>query len=212
MTPVDLITEENWERVLFTSYALSLSFFESRLLKERIVRNGCRFIDVLVDVEEPGKHDFQAVAVGIYEFGKENYDDAFGASFRALLLISNCSPLLSGDEHLCALIGRGGSVRVSVQYWIEIVKRIKSQPMKQVLEFFFSNLIISQHFAVATNRFDGKTSRLRLALDENGIESLVSPKPWYPRITPDGLDALLSVMTSCGMLEQDADGGFTLRE
>lgn len=51
MTPASLITDEPWERVLFTSYALSLSFFESRLLKEGIVRNGCRFIDVLVDVD-----------------------------------------------------------------------------------------------------------------------------------------------------------------
>lgn len=40
MTAIELITEGKWEHALFTSYALSLSFFESRLLKEGVVHNG----------------------------------------------------------------------------------------------------------------------------------------------------------------------------
>lgn len=162
--------------------------------------------------EEPQKHDFQSVATRIVDLADDSFDDAFGAAFRALLLIGNCDRWLSGDDHLRAFIGRGGSVRVSVKYWLEIVERMKVLPARRVLEYFFGNLIISQHFAVATNRYDGKTSRLRLALDEAAIESLVAPDPWYPRITPDGLDALLSVMTSCAILEQDDNEAFTIHE
>jgi len=51
MTAIELITKGEWEHVLFTSYAISLSFFESQLLKEGVVRNGCRHIDVLADVD-----------------------------------------------------------------------------------------------------------------------------------------------------------------
>lgn len=162
--------------------------------------------------EEPAQHDFQSIARRIFELARTSYDAAFGAAFRALLLLSNCGPWLNRDEHLSALVGLGGSVRVSVQYWLEIVERIKDRPMQSALEFFFTNLVISQHFAVATNRFDGKTSRLRLALDEGSIESLVAPRPWYPRITEDGLDALLSVMASCGLLRITTDGAFHLTD
>jgi hypothetical protein len=162
--------------------------------------------------DDPARHDFQSAASRIVDLANESLDESFGAAFRALLLIGNCESWLGSDEHLRVLIGRGGSIRISVKYWLEIVERMKAQPAHRMLEYFFGNLIISQHFAVATNRYDGKTSRLRLALDEAGIESLVAPDPWYPRITPDGLDALLSVMASCAILKQNDQGAFAIAE
>ncbi|MBI5381908.1 MAG: hypothetical protein HZA31_08415 [Opitutae bacterium] len=50
-TALDLITQAKWESALFGTYALSLSFFESSLLKEGLIRHGCRSIDVVADVE-----------------------------------------------------------------------------------------------------------------------------------------------------------------
>lgn len=50
-TPIDIITKGEWKHAFFTTYALSLSFFESQLLKEGLYRNGCRDIHILTDVK-----------------------------------------------------------------------------------------------------------------------------------------------------------------
>lgn len=51
MTPVQIINEGTWEHALFTTYALSLSFFETQLLKEGLAKNGCRDIQIVSDVD-----------------------------------------------------------------------------------------------------------------------------------------------------------------
>ena len=51
MTPIQIINEGTWEHALFTTYALSLSFFETQLLKEGLAKNGCRDIQIVADVE-----------------------------------------------------------------------------------------------------------------------------------------------------------------
>ncbi len=50
MQPLDLVSASPWERVLFTTYALSLSFFEAVLL-DRLVRGGGRNALILADPE-----------------------------------------------------------------------------------------------------------------------------------------------------------------
>lgn len=51
MTPLDIITEDSWEHGLFTTYALSLSFYETQLHKLGLARNGCRDIQIIADVD-----------------------------------------------------------------------------------------------------------------------------------------------------------------
>lgn len=51
LTPIDIITKGEWQHAFFTTYALSLSFFESQLLKEGLYRRGCRDIHILTDVK-----------------------------------------------------------------------------------------------------------------------------------------------------------------
>jgi len=51
VTPIEIITQGEWKHACFTTYALSLSFFESQLLKEGLYRNGCRDIQILTDVK-----------------------------------------------------------------------------------------------------------------------------------------------------------------
>ncbi|MCF6312916.1 MAG: hypothetical protein L3J39_10745 [Verrucomicrobiales bacterium] len=51
MTPISIITEGEWDRALFTTYALSLSFFETQLLKEGLSKGGCRDIQLVADVD-----------------------------------------------------------------------------------------------------------------------------------------------------------------
>ena len=51
MTPLEIVNEGQWEHALFTTYALSLSFFETQLLKEGLAKNGCRDIQIVADVD-----------------------------------------------------------------------------------------------------------------------------------------------------------------
>jgi hypothetical protein len=66
-------------------------------------------------------------------------------------------------------------------------------------------LIISQHLAVATQRYDGEKSRLRMILEEDGLES-PAKRPWQPALTPDRLESLLSLLASSQAIGKDSDG------
>jgi hypothetical protein len=68
-------------------------------------------------------------------------------------------------------------------------------------------MIISQHFATAVNRFDGQNQRLRLAVEETGIEPLVD-EPWSPTITEDRLATLLSLAQEAGVLNRKGSNTF----
>lgn len=48
MNPLDLASASAWDRVLFTTYALSLSFFEA-VLMDRLVRGGTKQAIILAD-------------------------------------------------------------------------------------------------------------------------------------------------------------------
>jgi len=50
VSPVELLASRRWEAVLFTTYAFSISFFESVVLRELQI-SGCKDIWVLTDVE-----------------------------------------------------------------------------------------------------------------------------------------------------------------
>lgn len=51
MTPLEIITKGQWDSSLFTTYALSLSFYETQLHKLGLARNGCRDIRILTDID-----------------------------------------------------------------------------------------------------------------------------------------------------------------
>jgi hypothetical protein len=65
-------------------------------------------------------------------------------------------------------------------------------------------MIISQHFATAVHRFDGQNQRLRLAIGDMGLESLVG-EPWQPVVTEDRLSTLLSLAAESGIIGRTAD-------
>jgi hypothetical protein len=51
IAPHEIIANGKWERALFTTYALSLTFFETHILKAGLVRNGCQTVWVVADVD-----------------------------------------------------------------------------------------------------------------------------------------------------------------
>ena len=48
-TPTDIITSNSWDKVLFTSYVISLSFYETQLHRFGLARNNCRDIRIVCD-------------------------------------------------------------------------------------------------------------------------------------------------------------------
>ncbi|MCW1886718.1 phospholipase D family protein [Luteolibacter flavescens] len=50
-SPLDLITKGSWDHALFTTYSLSLSFYETQLHKLGLARNGCRDIRIVADAD-----------------------------------------------------------------------------------------------------------------------------------------------------------------
>lgn len=64
--PLEVITKGTWERALFTTYALSLSFFEAHLLRRGLRQNGCREIWVAADIDGYAQSlaERQALSVG----------------------------------------------------------------------------------------------------------------------------------------------------
>jgi hypothetical protein len=68
----------------------------------------------------------------------------------------------------------------------------------------------SKIFSVAARRFDGETQRLRISIEEEGLEFLAD-KPLVPFVTPDRLATCLSLMPDCGLLKwDDATNGYIL--
>jgi hypothetical protein len=50
LAPIDLVSAHRWERVTFTTYALSLSFFEAVVL-DALIRGGSHHALILADVQ-----------------------------------------------------------------------------------------------------------------------------------------------------------------
>jgi hypothetical protein len=51
LSPIEIIAKGRWDNALFTTYALSLTFFETHLIKNCLVKTGCRNIWVVADVD-----------------------------------------------------------------------------------------------------------------------------------------------------------------
>jgi len=119
--------------------------------------------------------------------------------FDALLLCGHVAELMCRDPFAGSSLRCGSHLRISLQTWVEILRRSRSSSCRDLLVFVIENLVLSQHFSVATSRYDGQTQRLRIALEEDGLVALVK-KPWQPNITRDRLETALRLMAECGMI------------
>ncbi len=139
----------------------------------------------------------------------EQDDSLLYNAFYSLLFLKQCQPFLEADKLLECHLERGGSTRISLAQWFRTVDRMKDRPCHELLDWTLKNLVISQHFAVGTQRFDGEKIRLRMILEEDGLESLVG-SPWKPGVTPDRLAALLSLLEDCAIVKSDDEGFFQI--
>lgn len=125
-------------------------------------------------------------------------------AFHSLLLLHQCRPFLEGNKMTSKHLDHGGAARVSLAHWFRLVDRFRLRSLRDLVDWTLKNLVVSQHLAVGTQRFDGQKIRLRMILEEDGLETLVR-KPWQPALTPDRLPSLLSLLESCGVLYKEND-------
>jgi hypothetical protein len=79
--------------------------------------------------------------------------------------------------------------------------------LRQAIQFLLEALVISQHLSTAVNRFDGQNQRLRLSIEESGLESLVG-EPWDPTVTEDRLPTILRLASDCRLIEATSEDSF----
>jgi hypothetical protein len=125
-------------------------------------------------------------------------------ALQGLFLCARVAELLEVDAVAGQAIRVGGTERVSLKYWRDTVARCGAMPTREFLRFLFEAMVLSQHFAVAANRFDGSTQRLRVTLEEEGL-TLLAAGVWRPRLTPDRLAAALSLAADCGLVVAGTD-------
>jgi hypothetical protein len=135
---------------------------------------------------------------------REKPEDIWGLAFKLLMLTRRFYEWLSSHEELRSDMAHGKSERISMAFWAKTWDKNCRYPLIDLVATVINNMVLSQHFSVATNRFDGGTQKLRITLEEDGLESLVS-EPWHPYIAEDRLRTLLSLMANCELIKK-ADG------
>jgi hypothetical protein len=127
---------------------------------------------------------------------------------KALLVCARFTQLLHDHSPARPELQRGGSERVSLHFWNETVVRGSEFELREFLLYLFERFILSQHFAVAARRFDGGTQRLRISIEEDGLE-MIADEPLKPSVAQDRLYAVLSLMEDCRMIRwNEAEGGY----
>jgi hypothetical protein len=101
---------------------------------------------------------------------------------------------------------RGLADRISLAFWTATLISWRDFEMKDFLRLLFEHLILSQHFAVAARRFDGQRQRLRISIEEQGLEFLADDT-FVPTVTHDRLATALSLMADCGLIGLDENEG-----
>jgi hypothetical protein len=124
--------------------------------------------------------------------------------FFALLL---CAALAGSADPSLLGLRLGGSSRISLFHLRKRLTGLGDAPIRQAMTYVLEALVISQHFATAVNRFDGQNQRLRIAIEENGVVSLVGSR-WEPTVTEDRLPMLLSLAADCSVLRTDGQGRY----
>ncbi len=160
-------------------------------------------------VEDPEWFSPWSLCEELEDAVRDEHETALTSGFYSLLLLYQCRGFLENDELLLKHLEMGGAARISLAHWFRTVDRFLERPVADLIDWVLKNMIISQHLAVGTQRFDGQKIRLRMILEEDGLESLVGWS-WQPGVTPDRLVALLSLLSSCGVVSRTSEDLFAI--
>jgi hypothetical protein len=157
---------------------------------------------------QPGRNDVGLFGLrdGLYECldGEEiNQAALLDRAVRALLFSAVVARVLSESDATCGTeVRRGRGDRISLSFWSDVVEQLRSTTWKEFLSVVLETYVLSQHFAVAAGRFDGGTQRLRITVEERGLE-LFAPEVFGPVVSRDRLATALSLMVECEMIDGD---------
>lgn len=129
---------------------------------------------------------------------------------RSSFLCAAFTIALGSEAQVRPELERGTSDRLSLGYWTDTLLRWGALELEDFFRHLFEMLILSQHFTVAARRFDGQKQRLRIIIEEDGLEFLADA-PVVPSVTPDRLYTALSLMADCGLIGwNDSQDGYVL--
>lgn len=130
-------------------------------------------------------------------------DPAFGQyAFAGILLSVAYAGVIEKDDRFLRL---GGAHRISLGTLRRRLVGLGDVSVREAFQFILEAMIVSQHFSTAVNRFDGHNQRLRLTIEETGLEVLVR-KAWEPTVTQDRLATLLSLAAQSGLVLRNEHG------
>jgi hypothetical protein len=136
----------------------------------------------------------------------EAEDDTLVAhALRALLLCAIAAELLAAEPVAERAMGTGHAECVLLKHWRRTVARCRAMPARELLVLLFEGMVLSQHFAIASNRYDGDTQRLRITIEEEGF-ALLPRKRWKPSLTSHRLASALRLAGDCGLSKVGEDG------
>jgi hypothetical protein len=132
---------------------------------------------------------------------------ATAIAFTLLLLVAySVSRFAAGStatmNHLMSWgDGSGSRDRFSLSRWAGLVERNRETSLSAFLEFLLFDELLSRHVFTASRRADGSSNRLRIAYDADRWTTFGN-KPAAVSLTPDRLDALVSLMMDCKLLSK----------
>lgn len=133
----------------------------------------------------------------------------------AIQLLLHCAVLanqLSSNPKANRLLSEGATTRVSLKHWASLVYRSRRDSVKRFLRLLVETYLVSQHLGVAAARYTGEAQKLRLSIEEEGLVSLLDSLKdcWSPNLTPDRLEAMLSLMSDCGLIQKTVVDGTSM--
>ena len=137
----------------------------------------------------------------------EALGDELAASCLYSAMLCACFAACVSEEDK-RLVSVGGPYRLSLFHLRKRLVALGNVSLRQAIQFILESLVISQHMVTAVNRFDGQNQRLRLSIEETGLEALVN-KPWNPTVTEDRLPTILRLASDCGLINSPSQDMFT---
>lgn len=129
-------------------------------------------------------------------------------AFSGLLLCAAFAGVAGRDS---AFLRYGGPQRLSLESLRRRMVGLGTVSVREAFQYVLEAMIVSQHFATAVNRFDGQNQRLRLTIEETGLEALVD-QAWVPTVTEDRLPTLLSLAAQAGIIFAGEERSYALAE
>lgn len=126
------------------------------------------------------------------------------AAWRILLLTSALTLELAAKGTPIHWLARGQVLRVSLLHWAEFIKKRIDEGDKLICQQVVETYLVSQHLRVATIRRQEGRQKLRIALEDEGLVSLLPRgKDWRPRVTSDRLSPLLELLVYSDVCDYD---------